>query len=204
MTYPSAYWNQKYDQKTNPGWDIGYPSPTFTDYIDQLTDKNIRILVIGAGFGHEVEYLYRKGFIKTYYLDFSAFAVNAFKHRVPDFPLSHILIEDFFEHLEKYDLILEQTFFCSIPRFQRWNYVKKVHELLYDNGKLVGLLFNYDFGKEHPPFGGSKEEYCLLFKSCFNFMYFETAYNSIKPRKGREFFINLIKKNCLCQKKTVL
>lgn len=57
----------------------------------------------------------------------------------------------------------------------------------------MGLLFNHEFGKDHPPYGGTKEEYLEYFNPFFQIMTFSTAHNSIKPRAGRELFINLKK-----------
>ena len=69
-----------------------------------------------------------------------------------------------------------------------------MHSLLKDKGKLVGVLFNHHFEKEGPPFGGTREEYSEYFIDNFNINVYETSYNSIKPRAGREFFINLSRK----------
>jgi methyl halide transferase len=96
-------------------------------------------------------------------------------------------------HNDKYDLIVEQTFFCAINPGERKKYAEKIHNLLNPGGKLVGLLFNHEFGNDSPPYGGTKEEYLEYFKPFFQIKHFSTAYNSIKPRAGRELFINLIK-----------
>ena len=90
-------------------------------------------------------------------------------------------------------MIIEQTFFCSLPRNQRNEYAKKMHALLNPGGHLVGLLFNYEFNSDEPPYGGTEEEYRNIFNPYFYFKYFSTAYNSIKPRAGREIFLNLVK-----------
>lgn len=174
-------------------WDIGYVSTPLKEYFDQIGDKSIKILVPGAGNGWEVEYLFRSGFSETYMLDISKEAINSFKNRVPDFPDNNIFYEDFFKHEGTYDLIVEQTFFSSLPRALRTDYVENMHRLLKPGGKLVGLLFNHEFGFDKPPFGGSVEEYRGLFVSRFSFIHFQTAYNSIKPRKGRELFFLLLK-----------
>jgi thiopurine S-methyltransferase len=191
-SYPPEYWDKFY-REDKLGWDIGYVSTPLKEYFDQLKDKSIRILVPGAGNGWEVEYLYRSGFNNTFLLDFSKEAVRKFRSRFPAFPASQIITEDFFLHKGKYDLIVEQTFFSSLPRSMRKQYVEKCHELLNARGKWVGLLFNHEFGKNEPPFGGTPEEYTALFSGKFSFIHFETAYNSIKPRKGRELFILLLK-----------
>ncbi|MFC2114632.1 SAM-dependent methyltransferase [Bacteroidota bacterium] len=196
LSFPPAYWDKAYSSGEKIGWDIGFPATPVKEYIDQLTDKNLKILVPGAGNGYEVEYLFSNGFNHVYYMDYASTAINSFKKRVPSFPESHIIMDDFFTHKGSYNLIIEHTFFSSLLRIQRMDYVKKVKELLMENGKLMGLLFNHEFDGEHPPFGGSNEEYASLFRSCFNFLHFDTAYNSIKPRSGREIFLLLIKKIC--------
>jgi hypothetical protein len=60
--------------------------------------------------------------------------------------------------------------------------------LLNPGGKYVGLFLNHDFGNESPPFGAFKENYLELIKDLFDVQLFEPAYNSIKPRAGRELF----------------
>jgi hypothetical protein len=69
-----------------------------------------------------------------------------------------------------------------------------MQKLLNSGGKLVGLLFNHKFSFEGPPFGGTHEEYSTLFRPFFDIVKMDVAYNSIKPRAGRELFIILQKK----------
>lgn len=190
--YPSKYWDVLY-KEGKIGWDVGYAATPLADYIDQLTDKSIRILVPGAGNGWEVEYLYKNGFVNTFMLDFSEEAISSFKKRFPDFPEAHIIKDNFFIHKDLYDLIVEQTFFSSLPKVRRGDYVRQIHSLLKPGGKLVGLFFNHEFPFDKPPFGGTPKEYANLFNPWFKFIHFSTAYNSIKPRKSRELFILLLK-----------
>lgn len=192
QNYPPEYWDRFYKEERT-GWDIGYVSTPLKEYFDQLVDKNIRILVPGAGNGWEVEYLFKHGFKNTFLLDFSHEAVKKFRTRFPQFPKSNIIIENFFTHKGNYDLIVEQAFFSSLPRNERKKYVKKCHELLKTGGKLMGLLFNHEFELDEPPFGGTPEEYKILFRPKFSFVHFETAFNSIKPRRSRELFVLLLK-----------
>ena len=187
------YWDKTYE--TNKiGWDIGYVSTPLKEYFDQLEDKSIRILIPGAGNAYEAEYLWKQGFENVFVLDFSQAAIQSFLSRFPDFPKSNILSEDFFQHKEKYDLIVEQTFFTSILPSQREAYAAKTADLLKQSGKLMGLIFNHSFSFEGPPYGGTPEEYQQLFFPHFCFKTFETANNSIKPRKDRELFFVLEKK----------
>jgi SAM-dependent methyltransferase len=188
-----SYWDTQYSENMT-GWDIGHISNPVKEYIDQLSDKSVKILIPGAGNAYEAEYLFLNGFKSVYVLDISSLAINSFKQRFPDFPSENLLEHDFFAHSDTYDLIIEQTFFCAINPADRLKYVKKVHSLLKDRGKLVGLLFNHEFEKEGPPFGGSVKEYESLFSPYFEFKTFGISYNSIKPRANREHFINFVKK----------
>lgn len=193
MNYSEKYWSKQYQNK-HTGWDIGYVSTPIKAYIDQLTDKSIKILIPGAGNSHEVEYVHKTGFTNVYLLEFAEEPIANFLKRVPDFPRKHIVQEDFFTHQDSYDLIIEQTFFSSLQPKDRAKYVNKTHELLKAKGLLVGLLFNIDFKNDFPPFGGSLELYTHLFSNKYEIDILETAYNSIKPRMGNELFFKMIKK----------
>lgn len=186
-----AYWSQRY-KEDRTGWDIGYPSTPLKYYIDQLENKDLKILIPGAGNAYEAEYLFKNGFKQTYVVDIAAAPLESFRKRVPEFPANQAILANFFEHEEKYDLILEQTFLCSFPPTQsnRAAYAKKMHELLTDNGKLVGLWFDIPLtgDMEKRPFGGTKEAYLSFLEPYFEVKVFEPCNNSIKPRSGTELF----------------
>jgi len=105
-----------------------------------------------------------------------------------------VIYEDFFNHVGQYDLILEQTFFCAQILERREEYVRHVASLLKRGGRLVGVLFNVDFGKEGPPFGGDENEYRKLFSGLFDIRVMSPCYNSIPPRAGSELFVVMVKK----------
>lgn len=187
------YWQQKYRDGAT-GWNIGSISTPIKEYIDQLSNKDLKILIPGAGNAYEAEYLFKNGFKNVFVLDIAHFPMENFQKRYPEFPENQLFVADFFKHQGEYDLILEQTFFCAITPHFRKKYVGKMYDLLKTNGKLVGLLFNFEFGNSFPPFGGNKDEYSKLFGSQFNFKTFEIAHNSIKPRENNELFIIFEKK----------
>lgn len=187
------FWNNKY-LNNEYRWDIGYISTPLKEYFIQITDKNIRILIAGCGNSYEAEYLFNNGFKNVYLLDYSDKALNNFKERIPDFPKENLFCEDFFYHENEYDLIIEQTFFCAIEKSLRENYFQKMNDLLSENGKLVGLLFNDSLYEDHPPFGGNKEEYLTYINPIFNIKTFDQSENSIKERSGRELFMILERK----------
>ena len=107
---------------------------------------------------------------------------------------NQIINSDFFELEGKYDLIIEQTFFCALNPELREDYVRKMKSILNPKGKIAGLLFQFPLTAEGPPFGGSNEEYIALFKKDFNIVTMKTAYNSISPRKNKELFVIFEKK----------
>jgi methyl halide transferase len=185
------YWNNRYET-AETGWDLKTISPPLKAYIDQLTDKNLRILIPGCGSGYEAEYLLKQGFQNVTVIDFAPLAVEKMKSYLSDYQNIKIICADFFTHTGEYDLILEQTFFCALNPTLRTKYVQKMSELLSKNGKLVGLFFNIQFPK-NPPFGGSQEEYLDLFSNDFKINLLEPCYNSVKPREGNELFFKFSK-----------
>jgi SAM-dependent methyltransferase len=185
------YWNNRYEAEQT-GWDLKIISPPLKAYIDQLTDKNLRILIPGCGSGYEAEYLLKQGFQNVTVIDFAPMIVKKMQSYLSDYQNINIVCTDFFTHKGEYDLILEQTFFCSLDPTLRTKYVQKISELLTKNGKLVGLFFNIQFPK-NPPFGGSREEYLDLFSNDFKINLLEHCYNSVKPRQGTELFFNFSK-----------
>ena len=193
MDLNKNFWDLRY-QNNEIGWDIGYISTPLKKYIDQLTDKNIKILIPGGGNSYEAEYLHNLDFKNVFVVDISPTALTNLKSRVPDFPKNHLINIDFFKLNNSFDLILEQTFFCALTPKLRDNYVLKMNQLLRPNGKLVGLLFNITLNKDRPPFGGTKKEYLPYFKNYFKIEIMELSYNSISERTNNELFIKLIKK----------
>jgi methyl halide transferase len=192
MPLDEPYWENRY-LNNHTGWDAGSVTAPVKDYIDQLRDKTIRILIPGCGNGHEAEYLFNNGFSNVFVCDLSVIPLNNLLKRCPTFPETQLLKSDFFDLEIQVDLILEQTFFCAIDPSLRRKYAEKCNSLLSAHGKLVGVLFDEPIKNEGPPFGGTKEEYQQYFAPYFSFKHFDPCYNSIKPREGRELFICLEK-----------
>lgn len=193
IPFGEAYWNNRYQENTTQ-WDLGQVSPPIKAYIDQLTNKNIRILIPGCGNTYEAAYLSQQGFTDITVIDIAPLLVEQLQKKFAETPQIKVVLGDFFELEGKFDLILEQTFFCALPPALRMNYVAKMETLLEPKSKLVGVLFDKVFEQEGPPFGGSKTEYRSLFEDGFIFKTFEACYNSFDKREGSELFINLIRK----------
>lgn len=192
-TLDKQFWENRY-RSNDFGWDLGQVSPPLKAYFDGLTNKDQKILIPGAGNSYEAEYLYQKGFSRVFVCDLAPSALQNLKTRCPHFPEKHLIEGDFFNLQEgDFDLIIEQTFFCAIHPSLRRPYFETMHRLLKPGAKLCGLLFNDTLNSDHPPFGGSAEEYRPLFQDLFSILHFETCYNSIAPRANRELFMQLIK-----------
>lgn len=186
------YWSDRYEQKQT-GWDIGTITDPLKDYFDQLKLKSCSILIPGAGNAYEAEYLADQGFQNVFVCDFAQEPLDNLAKRCPKLDAKNLIKNDFFKLSpsdRKYDLIIEQTFFCALDPSLRKDYFIKMKELLKPGGKLVGLLFDCSF-EVSPPFGGSKEEYVKYFAGIFKVCKYELCYNSIAPRKGRELFMIL-------------
>lgn len=187
------YWDSQY-KANSTAWDIGNVSPPIKMYIDTLKDKNKSILIPGCGNSYEAEYLLKVGFTNVTVIDIAPTLVENLSVKFENNSNITIVMGDFFEHEGKYDLIIEQTFFCALPPTMRQQYVLKMQELLSKDGKLAGLLFNTNF-EGGPPFGGSQAEYKLLFADKFDFLKMELCQNSIVKRANNELFIELQKIN---------
>lgn len=191
----AEFWQQRYESDSIQ-WDMGEVSPPLKAYIDQLPEsaKTQAILVPGAGNAYEVGYLYEQGFSNVTLVDFAPAPISDFAQRYPNFPAEQLICADFFElspETYQFDWILEQTFFCAINPQRRDEYVQQMAQLLKPRGKLVGLLFNKDFGNNQPPFGGDIEEYKQRFRPKFDIEVLEACYNSHPARQGSELFIKL-------------
>lgn len=197
MEFNNEYWSKRYEQK-NDGWDIGSISTPLQEYIHQLTDKKISILIPGCGNSYEAAYLLQNGFNNITLVDISSTLCKIIAHKFAPYigkGLS-IICGNFFELNGQYDLILEQTFFCALDPRLRKSYADKMQCLLKPSGKLVGVFFDRNF-EGGPPFSGSESEYRQLFQQQFSISIMQLCYNSILPRKGSELFVKLKKNDLL-------
>jgi len=189
--FDQEYWAKRYEEDQT-GWDASGITEPLKTYFDQLLNKEIKILIPGCGNAYEAEYLFGMGFKNVFLCDWVIQPLEIFSAKNPEFPASQLLHSDFFQIKEDdFDLIVEQTFFCALDPKLRIEYVQKMRQLLKPGGKLAGLLFNFPLTEQGPPFGGSETEYQKLFSSCFSQISVENCFNSIKPRKGTEFFIKI-------------
>ncbi len=182
-------WDANYGHGTD-GWDLGGPTPVFQRLL--LSGRLIpgRMMVLGAGRGHDAREFARHGFQVTA-VDFSSQAVREM-HRLasPDAPIE-ILQHDIFtlpaalNH--SFDYLLEYTCFCAIDPNRRDEYANLVTRLLKPDGIYVDLAFPLDRRKGGPPFAVSAEEILDLFQARgFQLLSREKPADSISPRRHAE------------------
>jgi SAM-dependent methyltransferase len=194
MELNESYWTSRY-QNDQTGWDIGYASPAITNFMNQIENKDSKILIPGCGNAYEAKYLWENGFKNVYLLDFSPIPLTKFAEENPEFPKEQLLNFNFFNLTKTFDIIIEQTFFCALNPELRPQYVQKMKALLSPDGILFGLLFNIPLFDDRPPFGGEKSEYEKLFEKEFQIEIMEKCKNSIPERAGNELFFKVIPKS---------
>ena len=97
MNLDRDFWENRY-AKSETGWDLGAPSTPLKEYLDQLLDKGLRILIPGGGRAYEAEHAHRLGFKNVFVIDLTDAPLRDLLERCPDFPREHFIVGDFFLH----------------------------------------------------------------------------------------------------------
>ncbi len=188
-------WEADYERKTD-GWDLGGPTPIFKRLALRASRQLIpgRMIVLGAGRGHDAREFARNGF-QVSAVDFASQAVQEM-HRLadPEAPVE-ILQHDIFalpETLDQsFDYVLEYTCFCAIDPKRRAEYADLVTRLLKPDGLYIDLAFPLDGRKGGPPFAVTESEIMKLFQERgFKLISREKPDESVSPRRhAEELFI---------------
>ncbi len=182
-------WDQNYEQGTD-GWDLGGPTPIFKRLLSSRELIPGRMIVLGAGRGHDAREFARHGFQVTA-VDFASQAVQEMRNlATPDAPVE-ILQHDIFTLPESFndafDYVLEYTCFCAIDPKRRAEYADLVTRLLKPNGIYIDLAFPLDGRKGGPPFAVSAAEILDLFQARgFKLISREKPAESVSPRRRAE------------------
>ena len=186
----AKWWNEHYLKDHTP-WDIGAPSKPLVHFFESLNNKQLKILIPGAGRAWEAAWLHHHGFKNVYVCDWAPEPLQIFRQNVPDFPSMHLIEQDFFQLEGQYDLIVEQTFLSALPPEMWPAYAKKTAALLKPGGILAGVVFATPFENPGPPFGAYEETYRSIFEPFYQILDFRICDASILPRKNNEFFMKL-------------
>ena len=193
----STFWNDKYINDEH-GWDLGQVTPTFIDK-EKTLQKQSQILMPGCGLGHDAIYLAKKKH-NVDALDFSEYAIDFISRTAKEKKININPINDNFFNLSnqynnKYDYIIEYTFFCAILPNKRLLYATKCSDLLKKNGELLGLFLPLNAEScTNPPYQVTIDSIINNFSQLFNLIEIDYKINSITKRLGNEVFVRMIKK----------
>lgn len=199
MSNPNSaqFWESAY-QNNQSFWDLGGPTPVFARLIESGRFTPGKMIVPGAGRGHDARLFARHGFSVTA-VDFAYDAVREMHLLAePDAPVA-IVQADFF-NLPRFfegtfDYVLEYVTYCAIDPSRRIQYADVIEWLLKPGAVYLGLIFPIGKHVGGPPFGVSSDQlFDDLAGRGFQLLNREFPADSIKPRKGREELLILQKK----------
>lgn len=135
------HWESRY-QAGKTGWDRGAPSPALQRWLSEGTLAPCRILVPGAGRGHEVVALAGAGFEVTA-VDVSPTPVQVLRERLAGEELSAAVVQaDLLDWQpdEPFDAVYDQTCLCALEPRHWDDYTDRLHGWLRPGGRLFALF----------------------------------------------------------------
>ena len=147
----TQFWVKRWQGGKIP-WDLGHVPKDLLSFLERTHGEPTRVLVPGCGSGYEVRAFHDAGHDVSA-IDFSGPAVAHARATLG--PLGDRVIQgNFFKHDfagQRFGLIYERGFLCSIPPARWREYASRMADLLVPGGRLVGL-FLYGEEPEPPPF----------------------------------------------------
>ena len=165
VNFPNK-WEADYRRKSD-GWDLGGATPVFKSLAASKRFEPGRMIVPGAGRGHDAREFARHGFQVTA-VDFSPYVISEMKRLAdPQAPVE-VLQHDIFalprELDGTFDYVLEYTCFCAIDPKRRAEYADLVSRLLKPGGVYIDLAFPLDGRPGGPPFAVKDSELHELYQ----------------------------------------
>lgn len=184
-----AKWEANYQFGTD-GWDLRGPTPVFSRLLATGRYAPGRLIVLGAGRGHDARLFARKGF-QVIAVDFSPTAAHEMQRLAQADAPVEIIQADIFtlpRTLDStFDYLLEYTCFCAIDPQRRNEYAQLVSRLLRPGGLYIDLAFPIDSHAGGPPFSVNIPQILSLFgPPAFNLVQRETPPDSVSQRRGQE------------------
>ena len=173
------FWDTRFRGGVTP-WDAGGVPPRLVQWL-RSRPQRLRVLIPGAGTGHEAALFAKQGH-DVAAIDFSDAAVEASAGLVRK--------ADFFTFAERgFDLVYERAFLCALPRrlWPQWG--SRMAELVRPQGELAGFFYTDD-NRRGPPFGTSRGELERLRGAAFELKQDEdiAPEQSIPVFKGKEIW----------------
>lgn len=141
-------WEQRYRDGNTP-WDLGGPPPALIDALGRapLQDAGRRVLVPGAGFGHDALALARAGHHVTA-VDIAPSPCGALRVRAARVGLEVEVLEADVLALPAalrgaFDLVWEQTCLCALAPEDHSRYVDSMARALRPEGRYLGLFWHH-------------------------------------------------------------
>jgi methyl halide transferase len=148
VTLDAAGWEQRYRDGVTP-WDLGGPPPALEDALVKppLAGASWRVLVPGAGFGHDALALARAGHRVTA-VDIAPSACAALGVRAERAGLPVEVLEGDVLSLPArldgaFDAVWEQTCLCALAPERRQAYVASMAAALRPGGHFLGLFWHH-------------------------------------------------------------
>jgi len=181
----TIFWTKRWDGGKIP-WDLGGIPPALASFLTEH-QASTRALVPGCGSGYEVRAFHTAGYDVTA-IEFAAAAVARAREVLG--PLGDKVIHgNFFKHdfgENRYGLVYERGFLCSLPTTRWPDYAARMASLLLPGGRLVGL-FLYGQEPEPPPFPLTDEPAAGLLGRYFRLLRNEvSAAESVPVYQGME------------------
>jgi SAM-dependent methyltransferase len=146
-----------------------------------------RVLIPGCGSGYEVKAFHEAGYDVTA-LEFSEPAVIHAREVLGELG-NRVIHGNFFKYdfgENRYGLIYERGFLCSLPHARWPDYGSRMADLIAPGGRLVGL-FLYGHEPEPPPFPLTQESAAALLGQHFRLLSDEpVADESVPVYQGME------------------
>lgn len=186
----SEFWTTIY-RTEEPRWDLGAPSHALPTLVPRLKLTKSRVLVLGAGSGHDAAWFAEQGHIVTA-VDFSEEAITRATRKYGHLANLRFLRSDVFDLPASmngsFDIVFEHTCYCAITPSRRSELVRVWRRMLADNGHLLGVFFTMDKAKG-PPYGGSEWEIRARLEKTFRPLYWMRLRDSRESRLGLELFV---------------
>lgn len=140
------FWNEFYISQNTP-WDLGEASPVLKQALLQLKLPRQRVLVLGAGRGHDAAEIARAGHVVTA-VDISEPAKKDFLSKYSNVRDLTYVVADAFDlpahFYQSFDLVIDHTFFVAIEPRRRSEVVQVWKKALVPGGHLLAIFFLFD------------------------------------------------------------
>lgn len=158
-------WNKAYEEDDTP-WDKGYASPPLVEFLERHRVEG-SALVPGCGTGHDVRLLVGQG-ADVVGMDIATGAIQK-AEGFPRVSNERYAEGDFlnpeFDHLARYDWVVEHTCLCAIELDERIAYAEALSRVLKPGGHFLAIFYREvsDYSGDGPPHPISKEASNALF-----------------------------------------